>query len=560
MARNQSLKGKVFASAGTTSIPQNPLTGVTYRNSNITKAMVASGWPFNQVVDSATFNQIMYEIMALLNEIERNGGIEYSENTDYVAGNVCRYDAGDGNVGFYVAVAPSGPSSSPVQPGSDESYWTLVTIENGGGSGGGGTGSFKRPVTVSSASAVTVKIGDAVICTPSGNLSIGASPEDGYAGYADCYVTVPAGATVTAGTNSVFADNQTVVAGKVNHIRIDFESLETARLYVIDSWGSSGGGSDTDYIAPDQTLFYKYFIHNGKLAKMTSGSAWSYIDNEATGWRLIGGEEADVTVDAVLGVKNNKLYLVDSDVVKIMSSATRWSGFASCNNANNKYAHAVENGAVKLITPTGSSKVTAMDGSSSDAYTCVSGTGSWGLGIKNGKLMYLAGYNYGQIGSQSGWTACSSYAVSGRLGYGIRSGYLYRISRDTSYHATQVGSSSQWTAISGFSSDSAGGQALGICNGALYLLTETTQNQVTGSGYTKISGMCLGTAIKGYAIDGNGALWMISNTGARTAVDSGSTGWTDIRGGYDPQNGRYAIALKGAAAYLLDGASATLIA
>ena len=232
MARTISLKGQVFADDASTVIPSTPVSGTPYRNSSLSGDTVRRGWPYSQVVDSADFNQFLWQLSAFLNEVERNGGLEYSALTDYEAGNVCRYDNQDGSAGLYRCLSANGPSSQVVSPIGGEGFWSLISLLNGGG-GGGGTGDGARRITASSAASVTVGIGDAYVCTPSAGLEINADLKDMYAGYADVFVTVPSGQTVTAGSNCVFGANESVTAGKINHIKVEFQGLDGARMYVV---------------------------------------------------------------------------------------------------------------------------------------------------------------------------------------------------------------------------------------------------------------------------------------------------------------------------------------
>jgi len=127
--RDVTLGGTVFASSANTTIPSVPVSGTPYRNTGVTPGVVSQGWPFEEKVDSANFNQVLYLYSSLLNLIEKDGVLKWSNQTDYSIGSLCSYvSSDDSNYGLFIALKASGPSTSAVEPlsaGSD-TYWQSI--------------------------------------------------------------------------------------------------------------------------------------------------------------------------------------------------------------------------------------------------------------------------------------------------------------------------------------------------------------------------------------------------------------------------------------------------
>lgn len=120
--RTVSIKN-VFASTANTSIPNPPASGVSYRNTSTTAAEIGEGWPYKEIVDSAKFNEAMYEYTTICQQLEKYGFLPWSANTDYLAGG-CALGT-DGNI--YQAKVNTGPGSTALDPVSDTSHtiWDL---------------------------------------------------------------------------------------------------------------------------------------------------------------------------------------------------------------------------------------------------------------------------------------------------------------------------------------------------------------------------------------------------------------------------------------------------
>ena len=152
--RTVSLTG-VFAKDALTTIPGSPVSGVSYRDTSITKETVEEGWPYKEIVDSGSFNQIIYEYAALTDLLERYGFMPWCSLTDYEAGALCL--GSDGVI--YQAVQATGPSTTAYDPANDtnHTYWvdfvgsTYVTLATNQTISGDKT--FSGDVTFSNATA-----------------------------------------------------------------------------------------------------------------------------------------------------------------------------------------------------------------------------------------------------------------------------------------------------------------------------------------------------------------------------------------------------------------------
>lgn len=123
--RNVTIKG-VFAENASTTIPQTPVAGTSYRDATTTQAEMNAGFPFKTIVDSSKFNEALYEYSAVTKMQEKFGFVPWSNLTDYETGSLCLATNGL----LYQALQASGPSSSAVNPVNDSTstYWRNIII------------------------------------------------------------------------------------------------------------------------------------------------------------------------------------------------------------------------------------------------------------------------------------------------------------------------------------------------------------------------------------------------------------------------------------------------
>jgi len=120
--RNVTISG-IFAENATTTIPETPVAGQSYRDTELDVSYIQEGWPFKEIVDSSKFNQYLYEISTLNKQIETYGFLPWSDLTDYKAGSCCL--GTDGKI--YQAKQNTGPSTIAYNPVNDtnHTYWDV---------------------------------------------------------------------------------------------------------------------------------------------------------------------------------------------------------------------------------------------------------------------------------------------------------------------------------------------------------------------------------------------------------------------------------------------------
>ena len=70
--RTVSITG-VFAEDALTTIPATPIPGTSYRDTAMTSTAIREGWAFKTIVDSAQFNQALYEYSSVTSQVEKYG-------------------------------------------------------------------------------------------------------------------------------------------------------------------------------------------------------------------------------------------------------------------------------------------------------------------------------------------------------------------------------------------------------------------------------------------------------------------------------------------------------
>lgn len=151
-----------FAENALTVIPPTPIAGVSYRDPSAGPASSPDGWPYAERVNSAEFNQIMFQGTTLLSLIDKKGLLGWSDLVDYTEAALCF--GSDGLV--YEWISASGPANGGAKdPISSPTFWRLsfqgrllnvqrftasgtytptpgtrsvvVEVQGGGGAGGG---------------------------------------------------------------------------------------------------------------------------------------------------------------------------------------------------------------------------------------------------------------------------------------------------------------------------------------------------------------------------------------------------------------------------------------
>lgn len=111
----------VFAETAETTIPGIPLPGVSYRDAINGLIDVANGWQYDRPVDSKDFNQLVYLITKIIDELDRRGILTYSTTTMYAPPAI----VWGSNNQMYRCLLPNGPGSIVIDPVTDATftYW-----------------------------------------------------------------------------------------------------------------------------------------------------------------------------------------------------------------------------------------------------------------------------------------------------------------------------------------------------------------------------------------------------------------------------------------------------
>lgn len=87
---------EIWAKNAQTTIPTPPVAGITYRNQALNSTAIDKAWAYEEIVDSANFNQHAYLQDMLIKEAEQYGVMRWNNTTTYKEGGFCL--AEDGNL------------------------------------------------------------------------------------------------------------------------------------------------------------------------------------------------------------------------------------------------------------------------------------------------------------------------------------------------------------------------------------------------------------------------------------------------------------------------------
>lgn len=132
----------IFAADALTDIPTNPVVGASYRNAATGLDAIRAGWPFNRIVSSADFAQILHQLTSLTDLVDRVGILPHSESVGYTF--VPAFVQGSDGLVYKSTVANGlDNAGDPVGPGvvdpvgDDTGVWE--EFSSGGGATGGGS-------------------------------------------------------------------------------------------------------------------------------------------------------------------------------------------------------------------------------------------------------------------------------------------------------------------------------------------------------------------------------------------------------------------------------------
>lgn len=136
--------------------PPTPL--VTYAKSDLSLAEIVAAWPYTKIVDSATHNELLRRLTALMIDLEQGGILNYSALTDYVVGALAQGSNGE----LYRTLIVNGPASSVVDPVGDATgTWEMALFVSA---------SSVRSVTTTGAVLASDRV--VVIDATSGNVNL----------------------------------------------------------------------------------------------------------------------------------------------------------------------------------------------------------------------------------------------------------------------------------------------------------------------------------------------------------------------------------------------------
>ena len=116
----------VFAQNASTTIPTPPVQGAAYRDP-ATSESVVNGWSYFNKVNSAEFNQWMYQYSSLLNIVDKQGILGWSDQVNYAVPAIVF--GSDGNL--YRALQASGPTSGGTKdPITSPTFWLNSSATN----------------------------------------------------------------------------------------------------------------------------------------------------------------------------------------------------------------------------------------------------------------------------------------------------------------------------------------------------------------------------------------------------------------------------------------------
>lgn len=116
-----------FAANALTVIPPTPVAGVSYRDPTAGPASSPDGWPYAERVNSAEWNQIMFQLSSLVSIMDKKGVLGWSSDVDYTEASV---QFGSDGV-LYQWLQASGPNNGGAKdPVSEPTYWKTLIATN----------------------------------------------------------------------------------------------------------------------------------------------------------------------------------------------------------------------------------------------------------------------------------------------------------------------------------------------------------------------------------------------------------------------------------------------
>ncbi len=113
----------IFAADALTVIPPTPIAGTAYRvDTGLSVNDTERGWPYATTVPSDIHNEILYRLSTLVDIMDRQGMLGWSNLVNYPVG---AYVVGSNSV-MYKALLINGPATTLQDPTAAPTYWAPV--------------------------------------------------------------------------------------------------------------------------------------------------------------------------------------------------------------------------------------------------------------------------------------------------------------------------------------------------------------------------------------------------------------------------------------------------
>lgn len=151
----------IFASNASTVVPPTPVAGVSYRDPIAGPASSPDGWPYAERVNSAEFNQIMFQLSSIASIIDKKGILGWSNLVDYTEASVVF--GSDGSL--YAWLVASGPNNGGAKdPVATTGSWAPLSALMSNGLAGD---AMKVRASISIASSTATFTADQVVVSES---------------------------------------------------------------------------------------------------------------------------------------------------------------------------------------------------------------------------------------------------------------------------------------------------------------------------------------------------------------------------------------------------------
>lgn len=240
-----------FAANALTTIPPTPVAGVSYRDETAGAASSPDGWPYAERVNSAEFNQILYQLSSLVAILDKKGVLGWSSDVNYSEAALA---FGSDGV-LYNWLSASGPALGGAKDpsgGANPTFWkaTVTSIPSA-------SESVQGIVQLATAAQIIAGTDAAKAVSPLGLLAsfLGA----GGTAAAD-YVTIPYRDKTTGVRRQLIMQWGTGAApGVVGSVTFTLTFPNAVRSVIGISYNNNGGATDSiELVSKSTTGFTAY--------------------------------------------------------------------------------------------------------------------------------------------------------------------------------------------------------------------------------------------------------------------------------------------------------------